>query len=224
MTTLSDDYAMSSRRGEHAVIGSGWRSALSRRLVLAAAVAVIPVLAGCEATNNAPTLQFHPPTDTAATTVGTLAIRNVFVLGAPLGHELAKGSSASLFLAMVNSGATDTLVSITAPGTAASVTLPGTVPVIFGHPVFLSGPRPRLVLTDLTRPLMSGTAIKLVLTFQKAGPVTLLVPVFARATHWVTYAPPQPVVSVTPSVTPSPTATVKHPKRHASPSPSPSTT
>jgi copper(I)-binding protein len=211
---------MSSRRGEHAVIGSGWRSALSRRLVLAAAVAVIPVLASCEATNNAPTLQFHPPTDTALTDVGTLAIRNVFVLGAPLGHNLAKGSSASLFLAMVNSGAADTLVSITAPGTAASVTLPGSVPVIFGHPVSFSGPRPRLVLTDLTRTLKSGTTIKLVLTFQKAGTVTMLVPVMARAAHYVTFAPPQPIVSATPS----PTTTAKHPKRHASPSPSPSTT
>jgi copper(I)-binding protein len=211
------------------VIGSGWRSALSRRLVLAAAVAVIPVLAGCEATNNAPTLAFHPPTDTAATDVGALSIRNVFVLGAPLGHNLARGQSASLFLAMVNSGSPDTLVSITAPGTAASVTLPASVHVVFGHPVNLSGPQPQLVLTDLTRPLASGTTIKLVLTFQKAGTVTMLVPVMARATHYVTYAPPQPVVSVSP--TPSPSSTGKHRRAHpasslspgVSPSPSPST-
>jgi copper(I)-binding protein len=211
------------------LIGTGWGSALPRRLVLVAVAALIPVLAGCEAGNDAPTLEFHAPTETAGTAVGDLAIRNVFVLGAPLGRELAKGQSASLFLAMVNTGAPDQLISITAPGTAASVKLPGTVPVTFGHPVFLSGPKPQVVLTDLTQPLASGTTIRLVLTFQKAGPVTLIVPVMARATHYATYAPPQPAPSATLALT-----TAKHRKAHASasptatastsPSPSPSTT
>ncbi len=200
------------------MIGSGWGSAWPRRLVLVAVAALIPVLAGCEAGNNAPTLQFHYPTDAAGISVGDLAIRNVFVLGAPLGRNLATGQSASLFLAMVNSGSPDKLISITAPGTAASVTLPGSVPVVSGHPVLLSGPRPQLVLTDLTRPLASGTTIRLVLTFQKAGPVTLIVPVMARASHYVTYAPPQPII--TPSTATTLTAT-KHHKAHASTSPSP---
>ncbi len=193
--------------------------------------ALITVLAGCEAGNNAPTLQFHYPTDTAGISVGHLAIRNVFVLGAPLGRNLAKGQSASLFLAVVNNGSPDKLISITAPGTAASVTLPGTVPVMSGHPVLLTGPRPQVVLTDLTRTLTSGMTIRLVLTFQKAGPVTLVVPVMARASHYVTYAPPQPILS--PSPTPT-LAAAKHRKAHTSasasptastsPSPSPSTT
>jgi hypothetical protein len=218
VATLCDDYALSSRRGEHAVIGS--RSALSG-LVLA--VAIIPVLAGCAASNDAATLQFHPPTDTAMATVGNLAIQNVFVLGAPLGRDLAKGQSASVFLAMINSGGTDTLLSITAPGTAASVTLPGPVRVVFNHPVFFSGPRPRVVLTDLTRTVTNGGTIKLVLMFQKAGPVTMLVPVMARATHWATFAPPQPIVSPAPLVTP-PLATTpaRHRRPHASATPSPS--
>jgi len=178
------------------VIGSGWGST-PRRLVLVAAAALIPVLAGCEAGNNAPTLSFHYPTDAAGITVGDLAIRNVFVLGAPLGRNLAAGQSASLFLALVdsNGGAPDRLISITAPGTAASVTLPGSVPVVYGHPVFLTGPRPMVVLRNLTRAVASGSNIRVVLTFQKAGPITLLVPVFARAAHFVTYAPPQPVIS-----------------------------
>jgi copper(I)-binding protein len=200
------------------VIGSGWGGARSRRLVLVAAAALIPVLAGCEAGNNAPTLAFHSPTETAGTMVGNLGIRNVFVLGAPLGRNLAAGQSAGLFLSLViSNGAPDTLISITAPGTAASVTLPGSVPVVYGHPVFLSGPRPQVVLTDLTRTITSGSNIKIVLTFQKAGPITLEVPVFARAAHYATYAPPQPVVS--------PTVTVaRHRTSHASPSPSPSPT
>jgi copper(I)-binding protein len=199
------------------VIGSGWGSALSRRLVLVAAAALIPVVAGCEAGNNAPTLAFHYPTDSAGITVGNLAIRNAFVLGAPIGRNLAAGQSASLFLSLLNTknGAPDKLISISAPGTAASVTLPGIVPVAFGRPVSLSGPRPQVVLTDLTKTLASGSNIKIVLTFQKAGPIMLLVPVFARAAHFVTYAPPQPIIS--------PTVTIsRHRSSHASPSPSPS--
>jgi len=199
------------------VIGCGWRSALPGRLVLVAAAALIPVLAGCEAGNNAPTLQFHPPTETAAATIGDLAIRNVFVLGAPLGRNISKGQSASLFLALASDGAPDRLLSITAPGTAASVTLPGSIAVVPGRPVLLSGPRPQVILTDLTRALPNGTTVRLVLTFQKAGPVVMIVPVIARATHYVTYAPPQPIVSLSPS--PSATA-AKHRKSHPSASPS----
>ncbi len=208
------------------MIGS-WGSALPRRLVLVAAAALIPVLAGCEAGNNAPTLDFHYPTDAAGTLVGHLSIRNVFILGAPLGRNLAKGQSASVFLAIINNGSEDKLIGITAPGTAASVTLPGIIPIRIGHPVFLTGPRPQVVLTDLTRTVGSGSNVRLILTFQKAGQVTLLVPVMARASHYVTYAPPQPVVTppvVTPPVvTPSPTPTAHH-KARVSPSPSPSPT
>jgi copper(I)-binding protein len=193
------------------------RPALARRLVLVAVAALIPVLAGCEAGNNAPTLDFHYPTDAGGTVVGDLSIRNVFVLGAPLGRNLVQGQSAGVFLALVNNGAPDKLISISAPGTAASVTLPGGIPIRVGHPVFLTGPRPEVVLTDLTRTVTSGSSIRLVLTFQKAGPVTLLVPVMARAAHYVTYAPPQPVI--TPSPTPSPTPG-RHHRGHATPSPS----
>jgi len=179
------------------VVGSGWRGA-TRRLALVAAAALIPVLAGCEAGNNAPTLSFHYPTDAAGTTVGDLGISNVFVVGAPLGRSLNPGQSAGLFMAMVNlKGAPDTLLSVSAPGTAASVTLPGTTRVAYGHPVYFTGPRPQVVLTNLMRTVTSGSSIRVVLTFQKAGPITLLVPVFARATHYATYAPPQPVVTAT---------------------------
>jgi copper(I)-binding protein len=202
------------------VIGSGWGSTLPRRLALVAAAALIPVLAGCEAGNNAPTLAFHFPTDAAGTAVGNLTIANVFILGAPLGRDIARGQSASLFLALVNNGAPDRLTSITAPGTATSVTMPSSVPLVIGHPVFFTGPRPQVVLAHLTRPLASGTTIKMVLTFQKAGPVTLFVPVFARATHYVTYAPPQP----SPSAATAVAATKRRRGAHASASASPSAT
>jgi copper(I)-binding protein len=184
------------------VVRSRWAGALSHRLVLVVAVALIPVVAGCEAGNNAPTLNFHYPTDAAGQTVGDLSIRNVFVLGAPLGRDLAKGESASVFLALVNTGAPDKLLSISADGTATSVTLPaGGIPVINGHPVFYSGPMPQIVLRDLTRPVQSGSTIVLVLQFQNAGRVRLLVPVMPRAAQYATLEPPLGA-AIAPAATP----------------------
>lgn len=194
-----------------------------RRLVLAGAAvaALIPVVAGCEAGTNAPTLQYHPPTDSQTANAGTIAIRNVFVLGAPIGRKLAAGQSASVFLSLINGGAPDKLVSITAPGTASTVTLPGGgIPVVSGHPVYYSGPLPRVILRDLTRPLLTGSDVRLVLTFQKAGPVTMDVPVVPRALQYATLAPPPAAASpaaaspaaghaagaATPTPTPSPSA------------------
>jgi hypothetical protein len=200
--------------------------------VLVAVALLIPVLAGCEAGNNAPSLQFHYPTDTAgyppdsagSSATGNLAIRNVFVLGAPVGRNLIKGQSASLFLAVINGGAPDKLISISAPGSATAVSLPtGGVPVVYGHPVFLTGPKPQLVLVGLTRTIRSGSSLRLNLTFQKAGTISLVVPVVPRAVQYETFAPPQPTLTapVSPSSTPTPTGT---PKSHGShPSPTPST-
>jgi len=170
-------------------------------LAAVAAAALIPVVAGCEAGTNAPTLLFHYPTDAAGTAIGPLSIRNVFVLGAPIGRKIAAGQSASVFLSLINTGTPDKLVSITAPGTASSVTLPGTgIPVVNGHPVYYSGPLPQVVLRDLTRPLTSGSTIRLVLTFQKAGPVVLDVPVMPRALQYATLAPPP--IPASPAATP----------------------
>ena len=75
------------------------------------------------------------------------------------------------------------------------------------------------MLVNLTRTVTSGSSVRLVLTFQKAGPITLLVPVFPRATHYQTYAPPQ--ASASPS--PSTTAKSRKHKAHASATPSAST-
>ena len=194
------------------MIGSRWAGTLSHRLVLVAAVALIPALAGCEAGNNAPTLSFHYPTDAAGTAVGDLSIRNVFVLGAPIGRDLARGESASLFLALVTTGSTDKLLKITAPGTAASVTVPaGGILVANDRPVFYAGPMPQIVLRDLTRPLRSGSDVALTLIFQNAGPVTLQVPVMPRAAQYATLQPPLPAVAA-------------HPTAHTTPTPSSSGT
>jgi copper(I)-binding protein len=181
-----------------------------RRACAIAAAAAIPLLAGCEAGVNAPVLQWHSPNAgankavPAATGRGFIAIRDVFVLGAPLNASLPAGSSASVFLAFVNTGARDRLVSMSAPGTAASVTLPaGGVTLEQSRTVLLTGPQPEVVLAGLTHTLPSGGNIRLVLRFQNAGTVTLFVPVIPKESYYATY-------SAAPSPTPTPTATKKH--------------
>ena len=198
-----------------------------RRTCAIAVAAAIPLLAGCAAGLNAPVLQWHPPqagankSIPAATGSGFIGIRDVFVLGAAPNSSLPAGGSAGVFLAIVNTGAKDRLVNVSAPGTASSVTLPaGGVTVERSRIALLTGPEPEVVLTGLTHTLGSGGNIRLVLTFQNAGTVQLSVPVITKVSEFATYSP-------APSPTPTPTAAKKH--RHhgaasASATPSPGAT
>jgi copper(I)-binding protein len=200
------------------VIRSSRLAAGRRRLAVLAIAALIPVLAGCEASNNAPTQEWHQPTDGAGKVQHNISIRNVFVLGAPIGSTVGVGHSAAVFLALINNGSADRLVSISAPGTAKSVTLPGgSVSLASQQAVFLTGPAPRVVLDDLTRPLTGGSSVYLVLMFQNAGKVTLSAPVMPQAQYYSTFSPPA-------SPTPSPTVKAKHKGANPTPTASPSPT
>ncbi len=98
-----------------------------RRILIAAAAVLVPLIAGCEAGNNAPTLQWHQPTDGTLAYAGidkSITISNMFVLGAPVGAVLPHGQNAGLFLGLVNIGPSDRLIAIRAPGIAQSVQLP----------------------------------------------------------------------------------------------------
>ncbi len=197
------------------MIRSSRVATLPHRLLIVAVAALISALAGCEAGNGAPTLNWHQPTDGAGTVYGGISIRDVFVLGAPLNGILAAGKSAGLFLALVNGNSPDKLVRIAAPGTASSVTLPGgQVALAPRQEVLLTGPQPKVVLDDLTRALTGGSFIRVTLTFQNAGSVTLQVPVMPQAQYYSTFSA---------APTPSPTPTSKKAKRQAG-SPSPSAT
>jgi len=201
------------------VIRSSLRIAGPRRLVILAIAALIPALAGCEAGYNAPTQEWHQPTDGAGTVHNNIAIRNVFVLGAPLGQTIAAGQSAGVFLALINDGSADRLLNISAPGTARSVTLPGgAVPLASQQAVLLTGPQPQVILQDLTRPLLGGSTVRLVMTFQNAGSLSLVVPIMPQAQYYSTFSPP-------PSPSPSPSRRPKaggSPGATPTPSPSPS--
>lgn len=192
-----------------------------RRACAVAAVALIPVLAGCEAGSNAPVLHWHPPTSGASATIkeggGEIAIRNAFVLGAPVNATLPAGTSAGMFVGLVNTGPRDRLVSISAPSAATSVTLPkGGVVLEQDQSALLTGPAPELILTGLTRSLPGGTYVKVLLTFQKAGTVSLDVPVLSRSDSYATFSP-------APTVSPTPSASAKgkhHGQASATPTPS----
>ena len=193
------------------MIRSSLRIPRPRRLVVLAIAALIPALAGCEAGYNAPTQQWHQPTDGTAAMHNDISIANAFVLGAPLGEKIQVGDSASVFLALTNKGSADTLVSVTAPGTARSVTLPGgSVPLGSQQSVRLTGPAPEVVLQGLTRPLTGGSTVRLVMIFQNAGVFSLELPVMPQAQYYRTFSPP-------PSPTPSGPA-----KAGATPTASPS--
>jgi copper(I)-binding protein len=196
-----------------------WSSRASRlpgRLLIVAAAALIPAVAGCEAGNNAPTLSWHPPAEGTGTVVHNIAIRNVFVLGGSGTTAIPAGQSAGLYFALVNTGTPDRLMSVQAPGIAKGVTIPGgSVRLATNQVVLLTGPQPRAVLTGLTEPLASGTVVSVVLNFQNAGAVHLRVPVLARNQPYGTFSP-------APTPTPTPTATIKVHKHHRRVSPSPS--
>jgi hypothetical protein len=153
-------------------------------------------------------VNFHPSVDGSQKVVGSISIGNVFVLGAPLGSNLQPGQSASLFLSMVNNGAPDRLLSITAHGAASSVTLVGgTIPVVMGHPQYLTGPQPQAYLVNLTRVVRNGSNLVLTLNFQREGAVTVDVPVIPFASNSTTLSPPpspKPVTTAHPKLTTSP--------------------
>jgi copper(I)-binding protein len=205
------------------VIRSSRRGAVRRRILIAAAAALVPVIAGCEAGNNAPTLQWHQPTDGTLASAGagkSITIANVFVLGAPVGAMLHRGQNAGLFFGLVNTGSPDRLIAISAPGIARAVQLPvGGVALRRQSRVLLSGPAPKVVLQNLLRPLNGGSVVKIYLIFQKAGTVALSVPVMPMVSNYATFAPPAPV---SPSSTGTPSARPKATGRPGSPSASPS--
>jgi copper(I)-binding protein len=186
---------------------------MTRRLLAGAIVALIPALAGCEAGQNAPALNFHPAANGAYQTQGGVTINNAFVLGPAMGQSLSAGSDAGLFLSMYSSSG-DQLDSVSAPGSAASVTLTdGPVNLPASSSVNLTGPGPEIVLHDLSKSLSGGQDITLKLNFANSGQATVQVPVVPHAYAYSTYdQPPAPAPS--PTQTASTTATTHHKKKH----------
>jgi copper(I)-binding protein len=184
------------------------KTAAGRLLIGAGALALLmPAIAGCEAGNDAPTLEFHAASGGTQTVFDGIKITNVFVLGAPSGSTVPAGQSASLFLSLYNGGSSsDKLVSASATG-ADSVTLDGgSVALPAYTAVNLTGPQPSVVLTNLSKPLTAGGYIPVTLDFQHAGSVKLQVPVEPQSYYWSTYSPPATSASSSAAATTSASA------------------
>ena len=188
---------------------------MTRRLMAGAIIALIPVLAGCEAGLDAPTSDFHPAANGAYQTQGGVTINNAFILGAPLNQSLPAGSDAGLFLAMYSTKG-DQLESVTASGAASVKLIDGPVSIPAATSVNLFKPSPEIVLTGLTAPLSGGGIVDVTLVFANAGNITVDVPVQPQAYSYATFdQPPPPAPSPTASASASGSATIT-----SSPSPS----
>jgi len=183
------------------VIRSSRGRVAPRRILIAAAAALVPLIAGCEAGDNAPVLHWHQPTNgTFQPVTSNITISNAFVLGAPIGEVLGQGQNAGLFLTLVNAGRPrDRLVGITTAA-ARSVQLPaGGVRLWPRTSALLTGPAPAVVLQNLAQPLTGGSSIQITLIFARAHSVTIHVPVMPMATFYTTFSPaPAPSPSASP--------------------------
>ena len=180
-------------------------------LLIGAVALAVPAAAGCEAGDNAPTLEFHHAAGGAYTTFNGISISNAFVLGAPPASSVPAGSSASLFVSLYNGGAgDDQLTSVSAPDYATSVLVTGgTVSLPAQGEVNLTGPQPSVVLSGLTKPLSGSEAIPVTFDFAHAGSVTLQVPVEPQSSYYSTYSPPPTPAPTTASPTTTSTPKVK---------------
>jgi hypothetical protein len=64
--------------------------------------------------------------------------------------------------------------------------------------VNLTGPHPEVVLNGLTRPLSGGKAVRVILSFQHAGAVTMDVPVEPQSYSFSTFSAPPGAAIATP--------------------------
>ena len=173
------------------------RGRLLRRVMIGGVALLAPVLAGCEAGNGAPVLEFHPAANGAQGSADSLTVSDVFILGGANGQAVPAGGSASMFLSVYNGGPTaDKLVGVDTAGTAKSVQLTGgSIAIPAQNMTDLEGPQPKVVLRNLSKPLTSGSTVEVLLSFQNSGSVELSVPVEARSTYYSSFSPPAPTPS-----------------------------
>lgn len=136
------------------------------------------------------------------TQVGSMLVRNAFVLGPSPDAVIPEGGKAAVYLTLYNqasvdqpgepasAGATDRLIGASAGETARSVRISGgSIAAPPSQRVNVTLGSERMVLRGLTRPLSGGESIELTLRFQRAGNVTFSVPVLPRTEPYATLSP-----------------------------------
>ncbi len=147
-----------------------------RRLALAAGAALL-LLTGCGTGLQAQTYLEKSTAESTNDAIGFLAIRNLAVLGPPVGTAWPAGSDAAAKITVVNEGGEeDRLLTASTPA-AAAVRVVGPSPTLTVPPLGTSAPGSGLSLEGLTADLPGGTYIEMTLSFERNGSKTMLVPV-----------------------------------------------
>ncbi|MBA9003261.1 copper chaperone PCu(A)C [Thermomonospora cellulosilytica] len=197
-------------------------------LTVAGAVAFAPVMSGCAAGHTPQTAMPTQLTEGINVTVpqgakrSEIDIRNMFVLGPAAGATAAPGSAVPLYATLINQvqGRPDRLVSVTSPDVTRVQIAGGAVALPAadqqgGQAVRLvtqPGQAPQVILQGIRTPLIGGEDIELTLRFERAGSITVPVPVVPAQDEYASYSPvpttpasPSPTGTRRPGVTTSPT-------------------
>jgi hypothetical protein len=153
--------------------------------VLGALLVAALLSAGCGAGKKNETESERSTPYSAQADAGSLAVRSVRLVAADVTTGTAQ---AYLLVSVINRGGSpDTLTNATvtggtvAPGGgASSLTVPASESLRFGDPE-LGDTGPALEVSGLAQPLQLGTTVKVSLTFQSSGTVSLDAPVTASA-------------------------------------------
>ena len=146
-----------------------------RRLLVVAVLASALALSGCASGKIAQTAQEVSSVSSGGGQVGQINLMNV-EFQTPASTSYAKGSTAPLDMWVSNDSITaDTLTQVTSP-VAAKVEIQGTATVP-GQSLEDFGTKYKIALTGLTAPIVYGVSVPVTFTFQRAGTVTINVPV-----------------------------------------------
>ena len=185
--------------------------------------AAVVTASGCAAGFEPYTSPSYKPRDAAnypdTGNSSPVAVRHAYVLGpGPDEGPFAEGSDAAVYLSLVNQTTTpDRLVSAESPvaeevevkgGEQDGIQLPEPQqgrtegePVLVGQPPYSDN---TVTLAKLTRELPNGSVARVTFTFQRAGEVTMELPVAPRVAHRSTLSPaPSETAASTPSGSPT---------------------
>lgn len=157
------------------------RTRLTGASLLTGALIGFLTLTGCGAGQVAGTAGQVAAVTGSNVTVGSIAVRDaVIVFGEQVEGDAvyARGAAAPLSMTIVNQGAdADRIVGASSPW-ASGVTVAGTRDVPGGRALVVEdGSGTRITLTGLLDDVRAGLSYEVVLTFERAGEVTLQVPV-----------------------------------------------
>ena len=155
-------------------------SALVRPAAALLAGALVLGLSACGSGFQANTYDARNLDDATNTTVGTMALRNVYLASPDEGILHEEGSDAQLQIAIANTGReADTLVDISTDAASdAQILLDGRTLSSLEVPAGgLTDPELQIELTGLTRDLRSGEFFTVTVRFERAGETTFGVPV-----------------------------------------------